>query len=129
MNVAIVGEEPGYGHRSTYYGLKDILAIGAGFEYQNGELGVATPATATAPAVPAPVIGDLTLGILDLLAEKKFGDAGVGTLEGAYYHYDTAYAVRHAYFGLAAYMLPWRLGVGRLQAVGRLQQAFSQNGS
>ena len=35
----------------------------------------------------------------------------------------------NAYFGLAAYMLPWKLGVGKLQAVGRLQQAFSQNGS
>lgn len=122
INIDIVGEEPGYFHSSTYYGEKDILSVGGGLEYQkDGELGVAPAA-----GVPAPVLGNLVIGMVDVLAEKKFAGAGVGTLEGAYYHYDSSYSIKQAYFALASWMFPWQLGIGKLELLGRWQQAFGQ---
>jgi hypothetical protein len=138
INVAILGEEPGYYHNATYYGDKNIVAIGGGFEFlKAGETGPAPPQTlACAPTAgspnmltctqnppgAAPVLGDFAEGSVDLLAEGKFG----GTLEAAYYHYDKNYPVGNAYYVLAAYLLPWELGVGKLRPQVRFQQAFGQ---
>jgi hypothetical protein len=65
--------EPGYYNASTYYGSKDVLALGGTLQYKK----TADPA------------GDKKLlGFnLDLLFEKKLA-ADVLTLEGAYYNFD-----------------------------------------
>src|SRR5690606_12362170 len=34
LNLAIIGEEPGFYNSSTYYGAKDVLAIGIAGQYQ-----------------------------------------------------------------------------------------------
>ena len=71
------------------------------------------------------MLGDLALGIVDTSGREELRrGAGVGTLEGAY-------SRRHGLLGEQRVLWPgrvafWKLGVGKLQAVGRLQQAFSQ---
>jgi hypothetical protein len=120
LNVALIGEEPGYYHSSTYYGAKDIVAIGGGFEAQNAGSGMD-------PATGGP--GDLLVLNADILAEKNLGGAGVITAEVAYYKYDEFQPRKHAYFVLASYLFPQALGVGQLQPLVRLQQALPQDSS
>ena len=116
--------EPGYYNSSTYYGDKNVLAVGLTAMTQSDAVG-----TATTP-------GDFNGWSLDVLAERKLGGAGVGTLEGAYYDYSsdngTLPAVTGAdgngYFILASYLLPQKLGVGQLQPVVRYQ-SFETDGA
>ncbi|HLG22394.1 MAG TPA: porin, partial [Candidatus Manganitrophaceae bacterium] len=68
--------EPGYYNSSTYYGAKNVLAIGLAAMNQTDAVG-----TAAAP-------GDFKGWNVDLLVERNLGSAGVATLEGAYYDYD-----------------------------------------
>jgi hypothetical protein len=83
INIALLGEEPGFWGSSTYYGDKDIVAIGGGYQYQKNGSNV------TAGAVN----GDTNLNIVmgDLLAEKNLPGAGTVSLEGTYYHFDKGY--------------------------------------
>lgn len=69
--------EPGYYNQSTYYGKKDILAIGLAMQTQNDAVGTAGDAR------------NFTGLSIDGLFDKKWANDGVTTLEGALYHYDT----------------------------------------
>lgn len=101
--------EPGYYNSSTYYGAKDILAIGLVGQFQKDGAG-----TEAAP-------GDFRGWNVDALMEKKLPGVGVVTLEGAYYSYNTddkpdAVLIQgHGYFGLASYLFPEKIGIGQLQ--------------
>lgn len=107
--------EPGYYNSSTYYGAKDILALGVAAMSQND--GAGTPAAK----------GDFTGWNIDALLEKKLADDGVATLEGAYYHYDLGGIVDatltqgKSYFVLASYLFPQKVGMGRFQPQLRYQ--------
>ncbi len=99
--------EPGYYNSSTYYGAANILAVGlAGMTQKNNAGTVTTP-------------GDFTGWNVDLLAERTLGEAGVATLEGAYYHYDKNGVDKlnegKGYFALASYLLPWKVGGDKIQ--------------
>jgi hypothetical protein len=105
--------EPGYYNSSTYYGAKDIFAVGATLQYKK----TADPA------------GDKKLlGFdVDVLFEKKIVGASVLTLEGAYYDFDqgnTAGQQGRSFFALASWLFGDKLGPGRVQPMARLQMAW-----
>ena len=74
INLALINPEPGYYHSSTYYGGKDILALGLSAQFKkDGSVGV-DPAT-----MMALTPDDYTGFSADLLFEKNLGGAGPST--------------------------------------------------
>jgi len=111
LNLSLLSPEPGYYSNSTYYG-KDILAIGAGFQYKKE--GSVAPADPAAP----PAADDYTEFNVDVLFEKKLG-SGVLDLEGAYYKFNGDYERTDAgWFALASYL------IADFQPLVRVQQAL-----
>jgi hypothetical protein len=137
--------EPGYYNSSTYYGEKDILAIGlVGMTQKDGasQNVLMAPTLASLGIDPTTQIGDLTAGQVqsllsasptsstlqgdftgwnvDFLLEKKM-DFGVVTLEGAYYDYDLddiggVANEGDGYFVVASLLLPQQIGSGTFRA-------------
>lgn len=93
--------EPGYYLNGTYYGDKNILALGVSGQFVSGDNAVT----------------------VDGLMEKKLSDGGVVSLEAEYANYNgfggyglpAAFSKSDGFFGLAAYMFPTKIGVGKLQ--------------
>lgn len=106
--------EPGYYNDSTYYGTKEILALGVTLQTQSDGAG-----TAVNPA-------DFTGYSIDALMEKKLG-ADVLSLEGAWYNYDTDNVVDavlydgDGYFAQVSYLIGTPMGKGKLQPHVRYQ--------
>ena len=119
INIALLGEEPGFWGSSTYYGDKDIVAIGGGYQYQKN--GSNVPAGA--------VNGDTNLNIVmgDLLAEKNLPGAGTVSLEGTYYHFDKGQPAKQAFYVLASFLTADYWGIGKLQPLVRWQQTSPQS--
>jgi hypothetical protein len=119
INLALINPEPGYYHSSTYYGGKDILAVGLSAQYKkNGSTGV-DPAT-----MMALTPDDYTGVSADVLFEKNLGGAGTIDLEGTFYSYNgDNEAFDWSYYALASYLLPTEIGIGKLQPLVRFQQA------
>lgn len=125
---------PAYYTASTYYGKVDILAIGLAGQYETDGVGTAQQK------------GDYKAWNVDGLFEKKIGHNaryGVYTLEGAYYQYYTggvkdiaAGYNQHssdygnigginngtAFLASTAYLIPYKLGWGRVQPLVRYQE-------
>jgi hypothetical protein len=135
----ILDPEPGYYNSSTYYGDKDILAVGVTGMYQEDAVGTAADAR------------NFKGFNLDVLFEKKLGDNLVGsiplvtdgviTVEGAYYIYsdDNLYRLagtpglvgdttREGQSGLVTvlYLIPGSVGIGNFK--GRFQPFFRFQG-
>lgn len=125
--------EPGYYNRSTYYGQKNILAVGLAGMTQSDAVGGIGPGSES---------GDLTAWNVDFLLERNLGEMGVPTFEAAYYDYDgEGRDVRTlagdsregtGYFLLGSYLLPGKMGPGAVQ--GGLQplvryQSFKNEGA
>jgi hypothetical protein len=122
LNLALINPEPGYVSGSTYYGAKDILAIGIGGQLQkNG----------SSQIVFDPTTGAVALGAsrnfrelnADLLAEFNIG-GGIITGELALYQFDgyaSAAPVDLGYFALIKYLVPGDIGGGRLEPLFRYQ--------
>jgi len=106
FNLALINPEPGYFHSSTYYGTKDILALGASAQYQKSKAGA----------------DDYSEVSVDLLFEKNLKGAGTIDLEGTFYKY-FATPMDFSYYVLASYLTPEKVGYGYLQPLVRLQQA------
>ena len=86
----LLDPEPGYYNQSAYHGDKDILAIAGGLQYQkNGAIS------------PSMGLGNFTTYEADLLADKRLGAAGVGTLEASGYFFDARQPIRR-FFVLGA---------------------------
>lgn len=105
VTVNFLDPEPGYYNQSTYYGKKDILAIGLAMQTQNDAVGIAGDAR------------NFTGLSIDGLFDKKWANNGVTTLEGALYHYDnqdlaTSSQQGDSGFVYAGYFMPqvWCLG-------------------
>ncbi|HEY0705925.1 MAG TPA: hypothetical protein VGG33_03970, partial [Polyangia bacterium] len=122
INLSLINPEPGYYHSSTYYGGKDILALGLSAQYQkNGSVGPA-PVGGMAP------IDDFSGVSADLLFEKNTG-AGTIDLEGAFYLFNgDNELVENHFYALASYLIPGEIGIGRLQPLVRYQQATPKAG-
>lgn len=106
--INFLDPEPGYYNSSTYYGEKDILALGFTVQSQKD---AATDLVTT---------GDFTGWSLDGLFERKFQD-WVATVEGTYYNYDTddvndpTLRQGKSWFLLGALLAPQKFGLGKVQ--------------
>jgi hypothetical protein len=120
LSLSLLNPEPGYRNASTYYGSKDVLAFGVGFQHQHNGTQERTVVTDQ----PLDSWADFTDLNLDLFFEKNLGPAGVMDLEGAFCKIWSSYALESiTYFFLASYLLPIEVGAGRFQPLFRLQQA------
>jgi len=93
--------EAGYYLNGTYYGEKDLLALG----------------------LAAQAVGSDKAYTADLLLEKKLGNGGVVTLEAEYAKYDGlgGYTGNKSdgYYGLVGYLFPMPVGPGKFQLLGK----------
>jgi hypothetical protein len=100
--------EPGYYPNATYYGGKNILAVGVAGQAQGSD----------GKAVS-----------VDVLLERKVEGGGAFTIESelARYHrlggYNSRYATDQGGYVLASYLLPVLTGQGRLQLLGKIARA------
>jgi hypothetical protein len=136
--VNLLDPEPGYYNSSTYYGEKDILAIGASMMHRQDHL--VGPAGGNSTA-------DYTAWNIDFLWEQQLGGCGVFTIEAAYYDFDdengtapAGGAIRNptgvsgdlanrqgeSWFLLGSYLIPRDVSIGclsgRFQFMTRYQQ-------
>ncbi|MBU0601540.1 MAG: hypothetical protein KKD25_03945 [Gammaproteobacteria bacterium] len=122
--------EPGYYGTSTYYGQKEVFTLGAAWLSQKNGVGLAGAR------------GDYRAWNIDALFEHRLPGAGVVTVEGAWYDYDTdgvadvapadplcarvgncgGAVPATAFLLTAAYLIPARTGIGQLQPYVRLQR-------
>ncbi len=107
--------EAGYYLNGTYYGAKDLLALGVAAQTASGDNAYS----------------------VDFLLEKKLGNDGVVTVEAEYAWYDglggypppTAggYDETGGYYLLGAYLFPQVVGIGKLQVLGKYGEATYEN--
>lgn len=94
--------ESGYYLNGTYYGEKDLLAVGVAAQNADGE----------------------NAYTVDFLMEKKLGGAGVLTLEAEYAKYDglggyVGGTKSDGWYVLGAYLFPAQVGIGKFQILGK----------
>lgn len=106
--------EPGYYLNGTYYGEKDLLALGVSMQ---------------------DVSGDSAL-TLDFLLEKKLSDGAV-TLEAEYAKYDGLGGYNTAgipttesdgWYALGAYLFGQKVGIGQIQLLGKYAETDNETG-
>jgi len=103
--------EPGYYNSSTYYGEKNILALGVAFQHQ-------------ADVVLVNGNPDSFTGFnVDLLFEKKLSNMGAATIEGAWYNYDYQgqFGDGSGYLAEGAFLFSKQVGIGKFQPYFRYQ--------
>jgi hypothetical protein len=117
VNLSLINPEPGFYHSSTYYGGKDLLAIGiAGAFKKNGSI--------SAPTTGAPSVDDAGTFNADVLFEKNLQEGGVIDLEGAFYLYTGDNEVfENSFLIVASWMTADKVGPGKIQPLVRFQQA------
>ena len=98
--------EPGYYLNGTYYGDKDILALGVAAQNQSGD------------TVDGGTSGGTGLSV-DGMLEKKLGDSGVVDLEGEYQHDNGLINSSKGWSATAAYLFPQTVGIGKVQVLGK----------
>jgi len=119
LQVSLLSAEPGWFHRTTYYGDRDLVSVGIGGQYQKRGSVMTMPMPP-----PAPMIDDYHEINADLIVEKRFGDMGALSLEGAYYNFSGTYqAWKWSMVAAIAYNSPVIAGVGKLRPSFRYQQA------
>jgi hypothetical protein len=111
--VNLLEPEPGYYNSSTYYGEKDVLAIGFVAQHQADVAGtLANPKGFTGSNI-------------DLLFEKKVAAGGAVTLEGAVYNFDYDNALPgedgSAFMAQGGFLFPKVIGIGKIQPMYRYQ--------
>jgi hypothetical protein len=116
FTVNLLDPEPGYYNSSTYYGAKEILAIGIVGYHQTNAAGTVAGSE-----------GDFNGWNIDTLYETKLSNEGVLSLEGAFYDYDSddmagTTAQGDGGFALVSYLCPDKVGPEKHQ--GQLQPYF-----
>jgi hypothetical protein len=105
--------EDGYYLNGTYYGDKNLLAIGGATQFQDGH-------TATTA---------------DFLLEKKVPGGGAFTIESEYSNYnrlggyDANYAKSQGAYGTASFLFPKKIGVGKIEILGKYAKAEFTHGA
>ena len=105
--------EPGYYLNGTYYGEKDILAVGVAGQVQGSEKQAYS---------------------VDFLLERKVGDGGAASFEAQWAKYDQLggynahYGRNDGGYALGAYLFPTTSGVGRFQLLGKYAHARYRRG-
>lgn len=130
INISLLNPEPGYYHSSTYYGGKDILAIGISGQYKkNGSVLFKTDAMGNkVKDMKGNDIIDALANYqgfsVDVLFEKTLGGAGTIDVEAGVYGFSGSYETFKSYgYGLISYLLPGEIGIGRIQPLFRFQTA------
>jgi hypothetical protein len=131
ISYTLQGAEPGYFGSSTYYGAKNVVTIGVGGQYQKS--------AAVDPASGAPT--DAITFMADALAEENVAGVGTLTFEGQFYNFTKGYAFGataadgtpvlapgEAFYLLAAYMTPNKIGPGKIQPLLRVQHTLDPQG-
>jgi hypothetical protein len=112
VQIDLWDPEEGYYLNGTYYGDKNLLAIGGATQVQDGH-------TATT---------------VDFLMEKKVLNGGAFGLEGEYSNYnrlggyDASYAKSQGAYGLASFLFPKQVGVGKFELLGKYAKADFTHG-
>jgi hypothetical protein len=105
-------KEDGYYLNGTYYGDKNLLAIGGATQIQDGH-------TATT---------------VDFLLERKLPNAGVVSIESEYSNYnrlggyDANYAKSQGAYVLGSYLFPKKVGMGQFELLGKYAKAGFSHG-
>ncbi|MDP9082633.1 MAG: hypothetical protein M3N50_02560 [Pseudomonadota bacterium] len=91
--------EPGYYFSGTNYGEKDLLALGLAAQNESSK----------------------TTYSLDGMLEKKLGNLGVVNVEAEYMKDNglTSATASNGWYGLASYLFPQVIGIGKLQILGK----------
>jgi hypothetical protein len=94
--------EAGYYLNGTYYGEKDLLALGLAAQNQDSK----------------------TLVSVDGLMEKKLPDSSVVTVEAEYEHDNglSSTNTSKGWYGLGAYLFPQQVGIGKIQVLAKYSQ-------
>ena len=106
-------KEDGYYLNGTYYGDKNLLAIGGATQFQDGH-------TATT---------------VDFLLERKAGKGGAFSIESEYSNYnrlggyDSNYAKSQGAYVLGSYLIPKQVGMGKFQLLGKYAKAEFTHGT
>lgn len=109
-------KEDGYYLNGTYYGDKNLLALGGATQYQNGH----------------------TASTVDFLLEKKVLNGGAFTIESEYADYnrlggyDASYAKSQGAYGLVSFLFPKKVSFGKIsgkfQLLGKYAKADFTHG-
>jgi hypothetical protein len=126
LNLSLGNPEPGYYHSSTYYGTRDLAAIGVNAQYKkNGSLPPPPMSPEVGIAPPATYSGFSA----DLLLERTRPGLGTIDLEAALYFFTGAYEpIDYHYYALLSFLTPKPIGLGRVQPMIRFQQARPSGG-
>jgi hypothetical protein len=104
--------EDGYYLNGTYYGDKNLLAIGGATQVQDGH----------------------TASTADFLLEKKLPNAGVVSIEAEYSNYnrlggyDANFAKSQGAYALGSYLFPKQVGIGKFEVLGKFAKADFTHG-
>jgi len=124
VQVSLLSAEPGWFHRTTYYGERDLVSFGVGGQYQKNGSVMTVPAATTGMTPPPPSVDDYRELNADVIVEKRLGDLGAVSVEGAYYNFHGTYQPwKWSAVGAIAYNSPVLAGIGRLRPSFRFQQA------
>ncbi len=105
--------EDGYYLNGTYYGDKNLLAIGGASQYQDGH----------------------TASTIDFLLEKKVPGGGAFSIESEYSNYNrlggynAAFAKSQGVYGLASFLFPKVVGPGKFEILGKYAKADFTHGA
>ena len=105
--------EDGYYLNGTYYGDKNLLAIGGATQIQDGH----------------------TASTADFLLEKKLPNGGVVSIESEYSNYNrlggynAAYAKSQGAYVLGSYLFPKVVGIGKFEILGKYAKAEFTHGA
>lgn len=119
VSLSLLDAETGWFNRGTYLGEKRVLAVGLGFDRQDGLVLGGIPER-TYRAVTADLFLDLPIGRGALTVEAAWTDARDLPQGLAFARVPAGGDARLAYLQ-AGYLLPWRLGPGRVQLYGRTE--------
>ena len=124
VQVSLLSPEPGWFHRTTYYGDRDLVSIGIGGQLQKNGSVMAVPPAMMGMTPPPPLLDDYREFNADLIVEKRFGGLGALSLEGAYYNFQGTYQPWNwSMVASIAYNSPVLPGIGKLRPSFRFQQA------
>src|SRR6185295_5884306 len=104
--------EDGYYLNGTYYGGKNLLAVGGAVQAQDGN----------------------TASSVDFLLERKTKDGGAVTIESEYANYDklggyyAGYSASEGGYILGAYLFGKPAGMGKFQILGKFAKATFSKG-
>jgi hypothetical protein len=126
VSLNLLDPETGWFNRGTYLGEKRVLALGVGFDRQAG-LTIAEGGGRTYRAWTADLFLDRPVGRGAVTVEASYTDAHALPLGLPFAGVPVGADSGMAYLQ-GGFLLPWRLGAGRLQVYGRAERVLVSDG-